>query len=126
MSHTQIEFSSKMQTVEIYSPNRDASGKFLGLNHESIFYDPEALVEPIRIVRNLTKVSDFDQGEPLPFIECIQTLFPINGRAVPVTPGTDIEFTVPDMYGRPWARIWERYFEQDMQKPEQDDIFSFE
>jgi hypothetical protein len=31
------------------------------------------------------------------------------------------------MYGRPWAQIWERYFEQDMQKPDEEtDIFSFE
>jgi hypothetical protein len=125
MSHTEIEFSNKMQTIEIYSPRRDATGKFLGLNHEAIFYDPEALVQPIRIVRNLTKVSDFDQGEPLPFIECIQTLFPINGRAVPLTPGTDIQYTVPDMYGRPWAKIWERYFEQGMSRPKEDDIFDF-
>jgi hypothetical protein len=125
MSHTEIEFSSKMQTIEIYSPNRDATGKFLGLNHEAIFYDPEALVQPIRIVRKLTKVSDFDQGEPRPFIECIETIFPINGRATPITPGTDIQFTVPDMYGRPWAKIWERYFEQGMSRPKEDDIFDF-
>jgi hypothetical protein len=62
-SHSQFEFSSRMQTIEIYLPRRDANGTFLGLNHEAIFYDPEALVEPIRIVRNLTKVSDFDQGD---------------------------------------------------------------
>jgi hypothetical protein len=30
------------------------------------------------------------------------------------------------MYGRPWAQIWDRYFEQGMQKPQQDDIFKFE
>jgi hypothetical protein len=49
--HSAFEFSNAMQTIEIYSPNRDADGNFLGLNHEAIFYDPEALVEPIRIVR---------------------------------------------------------------------------
>jgi hypothetical protein len=31
-----------------------------------------------------------------------------------------------DMYGRPWGQIWEKYFEQDMEKPQDDDIFSFE
>jgi hypothetical protein len=30
------------------------------------------------------------------------------------------------MYGRPWAHIWEKYWEQGMQKPDQDDIFDFE
>ena len=51
-----------MQTIEIYSPNRDASGNFLGLNHEAIFYDEDALVEPIRIVRNFTKSGELSDG----------------------------------------------------------------
>jgi hypothetical protein len=38
--HGNPEFSNKMQTIEIYTPDRDASGKFIGLNHEGIFYDP--------------------------------------------------------------------------------------
>ena len=55
--HGAFEYSNKMQTIEIYTPNRDAAGKFLGLNHEAIFYDPEALVEPVRIVRNYVKIE---------------------------------------------------------------------
>jgi hypothetical protein len=42
-----------------------------------------------------------------------------------LTPGATIEYTVPDMYGRPWAQIWERYFEQGMQRPDGDSIFDF-
>ena len=126
MSHSQFEFSNRMQTIEIYSPNRDAAGRFLGLAHEAIFYDPEALVVPVRIVRNLVRTGDFDQGDPRPFIECIQTIFPVNGRATPMSPETEIPFTVPDMYGRPWAKIWERYFEQGMSRPGEDDIFDFQ
>jgi hypothetical protein len=30
------------------------------------------------------------------------------------------------MYGRPWAQIWEKYWEKGMHKPDEDDIFSFE
>jgi hypothetical protein len=30
------------------------------------------------------------------------------------------------MYGRPWAHIWEKYWEEGMQKPEDEDIFSFD
>ena len=45
--HAAYEFSNALQTIEIYSPNRDENGNFLGLNHEAIFYDPEALVEPV-------------------------------------------------------------------------------
>ena len=62
--HGAFEYSNKLQTIEIYTPNRDAAGKFLGLNHEAIFYDPEALVEPVRIVRNFVKTSGFDEGDP--------------------------------------------------------------
>jgi hypothetical protein len=125
MVHGAFEYSNKMQTIEIYTPNRDATGKFLGLNHEAIFYDPEALVEPVRIIRNYVKIGDFDTGDPYVFIDCVQTIFPINGKATPMTPGTEIQYEVPDIYGRPWAHIWEKYFEKGMEKPEAEDIFSF-
>jgi hypothetical protein len=126
MTHSAFEHSNKMQTIEIYTPNRDVNGNFVGLKHEAVFYDPEALVEPIRIVRNLQKSSGFETGDPYVFIECVQTIFPIRGTASPVSPNTVIDFEVPDMYGRPWAQIWEKYWEQGMKKPEQEDIFSFE
>ena len=124
--HNAFEFSNRMQTVEIYTPRHDEEGNFLGLNHEAIFYDPEALVEPIRIVRNLDKVSGFEEGDPYVFIECIQTIYPVDGFATPVPPGTTIEYTVPDMYGRPWAQIWEEYHEEGMTPPEDEALFGFE
>jgi hypothetical protein len=126
MVHSAFEFSNALQTIEVYSPRRDDNGRFVGLTHEAIFYDPEALVEPIRIVRNFTKLSDFDEGDPYTFIECVQTIFPVEGMPTPLSPGANIRFEVPDLYGRPWARLWERHFEQHMSKPEEDDIFSFE
>ena len=95
-----------MQTIEIYSPNRDASGKFLGLNHEAIFYDEDALAEPIRIVRNFDKLGDLTEGAPYVYIECVQTIYPINGKATPVTPGATFEYEQLDMYGRPWGYLW--------------------
>jgi general stress protein 26 len=36
----------------------------------------------------------------------------------PVVPGREITTTAPDWYGRPWAELWERYFEQGMSRPE--------
>jgi hypothetical protein len=128
-SHSLFEFSSQMQTIEIYTAIRDENGGFVGVNHEAIFYDPEALVEPIRIVRNLHKVNDFSDADETPytFIECLQTIYEVDGHAIPMSPGDVIEFEVPDMYGRPWAKIWEENFEQDMTRPEEDDdIFSFD
>jgi hypothetical protein len=125
-THAAFDHSDRMQTIEIYTPNRDANGKFVGLNHEAIFYDPEALVEPVRIIRNYVKTSGFEEGDPYVFIECVQTIFPVEGTATPVSPGTVIPYEVPDMYGRPWAQIWEKYWEQGMEKPDDEDIFSFD
>jgi hypothetical protein len=127
MVHGAFEFSNKMQTIEIYSPIRDTDGKFLGLNHEAIFYDPEALVEPVRVVRNLIKEARVTDADPYVFIECVPTIFPIDGKPTPVAPGNEVTYEVPDMYGRPWAHIWEEYFEQGMHKPKTDneDIFDF-
>ncbi len=123
--HGNFEFSSKLQTIEIYTPTRDAAGKVVGLNHEGIFYDPDALVQPIRMVRNLVKIADAEAGDPYQFIECVPTIYPLNGRATPVAPGTVIQYKVPDMFGRPWAQIWQEYHEQGMQKPADEDIFTF-
>jgi hypothetical protein len=124
--HGLFEFSGRMQTIEIYTPNRDASGRFIGLNHEAIFYDPEALVQPIRIVRNLEKRSGFEEGAPQDFIECIPTIFPVNGTPTRGLPGKVIPYELPDMYGRPWAQYMEEYYEKNMQRPKKDDIFSLQ
>jgi hypothetical protein len=124
-AHGAFEFSGKMQSIEIYSPQRDAQGKVLALNHEAILYDPEALVEPIRIVRNYARLGEFEQGDPYVYIRCNPTIYPVKGKSTPVSPGTVIEYEVPDMYGRPWAQMWEKYFEAGMERPKEEDIFSF-
>ena len=125
-AHGNPEFSSKLQTIEIYTPNRDAAGKVIGLNHEGIFYDPDALAEPVRMVRNLQRLSGLEVGDPFTFIECLPQIYPVDGRATPASPGDVLEYEVPDMYGRPWGQIWEKYHESGMEKPEGDDIFSFD
>jgi hypothetical protein len=123
--HGNPEFSSKLQTIEIYTPSRDGKGNLIGLDHEGIFYDPEALVEPIRMTRHLERFSGFEEREPYTFIECVPTIYPIDGRATPVSPGTELRYKQPDMFGRPWARIWEEYHEKGMQRPKNEDIFDF-
>jgi len=125
-SHAAFEFSNRMQTIEIYTSNLDENGEFVGLNHEAILYDDEALVEPVRIIRNIIKLSGFETGEPQPFIECVPTIYPIDGLGTPVNPGDVIEYEIPDMYGRPWAHTWEKYWEDGMDRPQEEDIFTFE
>jgi hypothetical protein len=125
--HGAIEFSSKMQSIEIYTANRDKDGKFLGLNHEAVFYDPDALVQPVRIVRNYLKIAEYEGADPFVFSECIPNIFPVKGHATPVSPGSTIkDYEVLDMFNRPWDQIWEKYFEQGMDRPKQEDIFKFD
>ncbi len=124
--HGHFEFSSKMQSVEIYSPVRDAKGKITAMKHEAILYDPEAFVEPLRIVRVLNRMGDLEDGAPYTFIECVPNIYPVKGHATPVTPGQEITWEVPDIYGRPWAKNWEKYYEQGMKRPDADEaMFDF-
>jgi hypothetical protein len=126
ISHGGFEFSNKLQSIEIYTPRKDASGRLVGLKQEIVLYDEEALAEPVRIVHYMDKQGELDDGDPFPMIECIQQNFPIEGRATPMTPGRTFEYTLPDIYGRPWAEIWERYHEEGMERPEEEDIFDFQ
>jgi hypothetical protein len=126
-AHGAFEFSNQMQTIEIYTPQRDAQGSVVGFNHEAVFYDAEALVEPIRIVRNFAKTSGLGEGTPYAYVECVQTIYSINGISTPVAPGAVIQYQVPDMFGRPWAQTWQQYHEQGMTRPEsEENLFDFE
>jgi hypothetical protein len=124
ISHGGFEFSNKFQSVEIYTPFADARGE--GLKHEIILYDEDAFVDPVRIVQYLDKASGLSEGDPMTYMECVPTNFPINGQTTPKVPGSTVEYVLPDIPGRPWADIWERYFEEGMQRPEEEDFFSFE
>ena len=121
-AHPWFEHSDNLQVIDIYTPLVKKSDKsFVGLKHETVLYDPDALVRPVRIVENMERNRALNEGAPYDYRECLQTLFPVNGLQAPVTPGATIEFTVPDLNGRPWADIWEKYWEQGMQRPKPKD-----
>ncbi|MEO8465673.1 MAG: hypothetical protein ABI640_10065 [Gammaproteobacteria bacterium] len=124
-THSSWEYSSKLQTIEIWTPRSDGQGKLLGLEHEAVFYDPEGLVQPIRSVRFLPRLGDLNDVPPNNLTHCNQTLFVVNGRATPLAPGAVFQHRVEDLYGRPWAAVWEEYFEQKMQRPKSEDLFDF-
>jgi hypothetical protein len=125
MTHGSFENSGQLQTIEIYTPRNNANGEFIGLEHETVFYDEEALVEPVRQVRFLSKASELRDAPPYTYVTCNQTIFPVEGRGIPINPGTVIQYKVEDMYGRPWAAVWEEWFEQDMQRPQGEKLFGF-
>ena len=125
ITHGVFEFSGKLQTVEIFSPRRDADGKLAGIQHEIVLYDPDAFVQPLRLIQVHVKTGNLGEVDPFIYARCMQTIFPIDGRPKPRPPGSTIQYTVPDIYGRPWADIWENYFEQGMKRPEPGSIFEF-
>jgi len=125
ITHGVFEFSGKMQTIEVFSPRRAPDGRLAGIEHEIVFYDPEAFVQPLRLIQVHIKTGELAEVDPFIYARCIQTIFPVDGRPQPLSPGVTIDYTVPDIYGRPWAQIWERYFEQGMERPAGDSIFDF-
>src|SRR5512139_839907 len=125
LNHGGAEFSNHLQSVEIYTPLKDAAGKLTGIKHEIVLYDDESLVEPVRIVQTWKRLGRLNENDPLVYMECIPHIFPIKGVATPKSPGSRFEYELPDIYGRPWAQIWEEYREKGMQRPEEESIFDF-
>jgi hypothetical protein len=44
----------------------------------------------------------------------------VDGFATQVAPGQVIQYRVPDMFSRPWAKIWEEFFEKNMERPKEE------
>jgi hypothetical protein len=127
ISHGAHEFSNKLQSVEIYTPRKNESGVLIGIKHEVLLYDEEAFVEPVRIVHFLDKLGELNEGDPFEIMECIPQAFPVEGQATPMSPGQTFEYTLPDIFGRPWAQIWERFHEDGMEPPDENEsLFGFD
>lgn len=116
LTHSMFETSDKLETIETFKPALDASGKFIGLDHEAIFYDPEAFVAPVRATyRFVRQATPDDPNRRYTFIECLSNIQNVNGRPTQLT-ASDPRFV--DYYGRPWAKNWEKYFEVGWEKPD--------
>ena len=116
LSHSMFEFSAKMETVEIFKPALDASGKFIGLDHETVFYDSDAFVQPLRATYRYVRVAGPDDPtHRYTYIECLSNLRNTNGRPTQLTKA-DPRYI--DYYGRPWAQNWEKFFEVGWDRPQ--------
>lgn len=125
-THASYEFSNHLQVIEIWTP-RYQDGKLIGLDQEAIFYDSEALVEPLRQSRFWGFNSKLGEGPAHNSTYCHQTIYLVDGRAQEVPPGNVIPYEVEDWGNRPWANVWEKHFEQNMQKPKKEvDQFGLE
>ena len=115
VQHTLFEFSDKMETVETYQPLYNAEHRFVGIQHEAVWYDPESLIQPVRLrERFLRRAVAGDPTARYTFIECLSNIRNVKGRPVQITKG-DPNFI--DYYGRPWAQNWEEWFEKGWEKP---------
>ena len=127
LSHSMFENSDKMETVEIWKPVNDANGKYVGLDQETIFYDPEAFVQPLRATYRYRRVALLDSPTMrYTYIECLSNIKDRNGRATQLT-SDDPDYV--DYYGRPWAEDWVKYFEKGWkdtpnENPVPDDILN--
>jgi hypothetical protein len=118
ISHSMFEYSDKLETVETYAPAYDASGKFIGLDHEAVFYDPEAFVAPVHLNMRFLRAATLDNPtRRYTYIECLSNLRDVDGKPTQLSP-EDPRFI--DYYGRPWAKDWEKYFEVGWEKPQDD------
>jgi hypothetical protein len=116
LSHAMFETSDKLQTIETFKPALDASGKFIGLDHETIFYDPDAFTVPVKATFRFRRTATPDVPDRrYNYIECLSNIFNTDGKPKQVT-NADPRFV--DYYGRPWAKNWEKYFEVGWDKPE--------
>jgi hypothetical protein len=121
LSHSMFEFSGKMETVETYKAAYDLAGKYIGMDHEAVFYDPEAFVQPLHATaRFLRQAPNPARPARYTYIECLSNLRNVNGRPTQLTAADGVRFI--DYYGRPWAQNWEKFFEQGWDKPDTNGI----
>jgi hypothetical protein len=114
--HTMFESSPQMETVETFKPAYDAERKLVGIDHEAIWYDPLALVQPVRLTERFLRIAPPDHPQArFTFIECLSNIRNVNGRPQQLT-RTDPNYV--DYYGRPWAQNWEAWFEKGWDRPD--------
>jgi hypothetical protein len=116
LSHSMFEFSSSMETIEVFRPGAD--GRTITV--DTTFYDPEAFTRPLHTVTPWQLRSPL--GDPewrFNFVECRVQSTIVNGpegRPTELIPG---EPGFIDYFGRPWAQNWEEHFEKEWVKPGQ-------
>jgi hypothetical protein len=116
--HSAFEFSSKLESVETFKPVYDKRHKVIALEHEAIWYDPEALVQPVKLTERYVRVAQAnDPKARFTFIECLSNIHNVQGRPQQLTKDNPM---FVDYYGRPWAQNWEQWFEKGWDKPEDD------
>jgi hypothetical protein len=115
LSHSMFEYSNSLETVEVFTPIKNAAGTMTGLSVDTTFYDPEAFVAPLHATQQWNRTSGLDNAtQRYTYIECLSNIKSVNGKPTQLTNG-DPGYI--DFYGRPWAQNWEK-LEVGWDKPE--------
>jgi hypothetical protein len=115
LSHSMFEYSSKMETIEVFTPGAD--GKTISV--ETTFYDPEAFTRPLHAVTPWERVANANDAQNrFSFVECRVQSTIVNGPDGRPTQTTFVDDGYIDYFGRPWAQNWEKFFEKGWKKPE--------
>jgi hypothetical protein len=117
-SHTFFETSPKFEVIEVFKPVKDAKGKVIALENEAVFYDEDAFVKPLVLRDRYIKRDEIDsQNARFTFIECLGNIRNVNGHPTQLTNASPDYI---DYYGRPWAQVWSKNFEQGWEKPSEE------
>jgi hypothetical protein len=115
--HSAFEWSGQLETVETFKPFYDKNHKMMGLDHEAIWYDPEALVQPVKLTERYQRIAQAnDPKARFTFIECLSNIHNVDGRPAQLTKGSPM---FVDYYGRPWAQNWEQNLEKGWDRPQE-------
>lgn len=115
VSHSMFEYSNSLETVEVFTPIKNAAGALTGISVDTTFYDPEAFKQPLHAVQQWNRTSGLDNPtQRYTYIECLSNIKPVNGKPTQLTPG-DAGYI--DFYSRPWSKNWEK-LESGWEKPE--------
>ena len=120
MSHGLLEWSGRMEAVEVFKPEKNDKGEVVAFHQDTTFYDDEAFVQPMHAGVRYLKIDPLNSPtRRFTYTECLTNLRNVNGRPQQTT-NTDPRFI--DYYGRPWAQNWEKWFEQGWEKPERSNV----
>ena len=114
VSHSMFEYSNSLEIIEVFTPNRGGDGFAV----EATFYDPEAFVRPLQVVTPWEKRGGpADTERRYTFVECGASSQIVNDADGRPTQLLFLDEGFVDFFDRPWARNWDKHFEQGWERP---------
>ena len=92
ITHALFEYSNKLEMIEIFTPRKDNNGAVTGLNVETIFYDTDAFVAPLRSTMTWNRTQKTGQRQSSPHVRGVPEQY---SQREWQTPGTKTTNTDP-------------------------------